>query len=408
MIRKIAFSLILLMIFLIPWEGALSIPVVGSLTRVVGLLLILVWCILAVWEKKIRKPHAFLVVFFLFVIWVTASFFWSDYFKVTRQSVLTDAQLFLMALVLWNIIEKPSEITAGLQAYVFGCWVAVATTFYNFYIGKSISLYETGRYSSEGVNAVELTLLLSLAIAIAWYLATSSRFPRPLRIANIVFIPAALFASVLTGSRTGLFTSIVAILYILLSLRRNRPGISILIFSFLAAAGVILLSYIPAATLERLSTAGSAISSMDFGRRGILWASAFHIFLEHPLLGSGAGTMTALIGTLAHNTYLSILGEEGAIGFILFSILLLIVFRESVRHPGSEANFWISLLLIWCIGVLMLTWESRKATWLILTLIVISGQTGSETAKSDETPATESNPQMEMSGPSDRSFQREE
>jgi O-antigen ligase len=219
-----------------------------------------------------------------------------------------------------------------------------------------------------------------------------------MRVINLIFIPAALFASVLTGSRTGLFTSIIAIIYILISLRKTKPVVNLLIFSFLAAAGILLLSYIPAATLARLSTTGSAISSMDFGRRGILWDAAFQVFLEHPLTGSGAGTMSAIIGAVAHNTYLSILGEGGIIGFVLFMILLSIVFREAVRHTHSEMIFWLTILLIWCTGVLMLTWEYRKATWLILTLIVISGQSRSEAAEEEaEISSVDENQKMGIS-----------
>ena len=41
--------------------------------------------------------------------------------------------------------------------------------------------------------------------------------------------------------------------------------------------------------------------------------------------------------------------------------------------PKGTAPLWLTIFLTWAIGVFSLSWEFRKATWIILVLIVIEG-----------------------------------
>ncbi len=76
---------------------------------------------------------------------------------------------------------------------------------------------------------------------------------------------------------------------------------------------------------------------------------------------------------VAHNTYLSVLVEEGLVGFVLFAAILWIVFRTAWRQPKWERRFWLTVLAVWAIGASTLTWEHRKTTWLFMTLIIAAG-----------------------------------
>jgi O-antigen ligase len=126
--------------------------------------------------------------------------------------------------------------------------------------------------------------------------------------------------------------------------------------------------------LDRLATIGSSIAARDLGGRVDLWYGGTALFIKHPLLGVGSGAFDKAneIGSVAHNTFLSVLAELGIIGFLLFFVILVVVVSQAVHHSKSNSLFWLTVLAVWAIGISALTWEFRKPTWLFLSLVVIS------------------------------------
>jgi len=264
-----------------------------------------------------------------------------------------------------------------LLAFLLGAFLAVANTITNFLSGQLIDEWEYGRYSGGGQNAVELALILSLCFPVAWHLAITqqaSRLGTLLKTICYGFIPIAFFALILTASRTALFAVIPFVIYIIGSLSRFKPIYRILGFFIFIIAVFVGQSFIPSATLERLETIGSSITSGDLGGRMDLWKQSLQIFLEHPLLGIGSGALAApdQLGAFAHNTFISILTELGIIGFLLFLGILVSAFYQVVKQPKPTSYLWLTVLLIWIIGVQSLTWEYTKPTWFFLGMIAIS------------------------------------
>ena len=96
------------------------------------------------------------------------------------------------------------------------------------------------------------------------------------------------------------------------------------------------------------------------------------------MLGIGGGALDPVMGTAAHNTYVSVATETGFTGFVLFLSILAMAAYQSVRAGGKNSALWIAVLMIWAIGVLSLSWEFRKLTWLFLGFVVIAGSLGTE------------------------------
>jgi O-antigen ligase len=71
----------------------------------------------------------------------------------------------------------------------------------------------------------------------------------------------------------------------------------------------------------------------------------------------------------AHNTFLSILAEEGLVGFGLFLLLWLGLVLPVLRLPNLVRNLWLVTLATWATGVFTLTWEDRKPTWFLFGLL---------------------------------------
>ncbi len=381
--RKITFWLSLVMIFIIPWEDTLSISAIGSLSRLIGLVVAGFWLLTVLTEGRARKPHPLHALVLLFFLWNALSYFWSQDIPGTIERLITYGQIFLMLLIIWEIYKKPADLIAGLQAYVLGSYVCIASSIINYLEGRVAVSFEV-RYSATGINAVDLSLLLLLGIPLAWhlFLRLDKKKYRFLRFIDIIYLPLAVFAILLTGSRTSLFAIIPAIIFVFWP---NRLDISryILISIFLAISLLIVRSILPAAIIERLATASSSIATADIGGRVKIWSDALSVFLGHPFLGSGGGTLYTVIGSAAHETFLSILAETGLIGFLLFICILAIVLNQAARLLKGYSGLWFSVFFIWAIGVLSLSWEVKKVTWLIFIFMIIEGVAMQEQYRSE-------------------------
>ena len=371
--RRITFWLSLVLIFIIPWEDSVTIGAVGSAARIIGFVVAAFWLLTILWEGGFRKPQLFHLAVLIFFWWNILSSLWTSDMNGTFIRITTYAQIFLLLLVFWELYRKPEHMRAGLQAYVLGGFVCIASTVMNYLNGKMISSSEL-RYSATGVNAVDLALLLILGLPVAWHLMTlASDKKRPMWVwINLAYLPLAVFAVILTGSRTALFAILPAAVFILGSSRITLTR-KILIFIVLAVSMIALYVYVPQSVIDRFSTTADSIRAADLSRRVSLWRETAAVFAAHPLIGSGSGSLTSIIGNAAHNTFLSVGAETGMIGLALLLFIMAIVFWQAVHLPKHYAAFWLTVLAVWAIGNLSLTWEYRKATWLFLSFVIIEG-----------------------------------
>lgn len=375
--RKIVFIFLLVLVFTIPWENAITIIELGTLTRVIGFLTAGLWIASSLINGKIRKPSIFQGLVLIFILWNILSIFWTIGLDETVVRIKTYLQLGILSWMLWDMVTTISDVGAVLQAYILGAYVAIGSTIVNYVQGQQISTYDYGRFTGADINAVDLALILILGIPAAWYLATSAgRGIRGSiqRVGNMIYIPLAFFTVILTASRMAVFASIPPVLYILWSIRRLKPAWRLVFPLLLVGILAGIYPLIPQDTLARLATTGSSIAAGDLGGRVILWDQSLSIYAQHTLLGIGAGSLDlpTELGTVAHNTYISILTELGLVGFIFFIFLLGWVVLQAFHKPRRFQGLWLTILAIWAIGVFTLTWENRKPTWLFLSMVVIS------------------------------------
>jgi O-antigen ligase len=376
--NRIVFWLSIILIFGIPWEDMVSIPIIGSLARLAGIVLFGVWALAIIMTGRVRKPHLFHIVLSIFVLWNISSLFWTFGFELTKSRVITYTQIFFLTIIIWDIYRTPSALNAGLQAYITGAWVAVLSTLFNYYSGVLISTYEVGRYSASGINAGDFVIILAIGIPIAWYLARSAErisTNHILKVINYAYIPFSGLAMLLTGSRLAIFALIPALIYILGTLiRPNRILTNVVLLLAICGVLLVLQSFVPQSTWERLSTARTSILEGDLGGRVSLWKEGINAFLEHPITGVGAGAFRIVnpYGSAAHNTYLSVLAELGFFGLVLFLSLLAIVCYSLRYQTGSELKLWVTVLAILVIGISVQTWEFTKTTFFVFSMVVIS------------------------------------
>lgn len=373
--KAFAFLASLVLIFVIPWENSVLFSGVGTLSRLVGILTAGLWILAVVVEGSMRRPTLFHALVTAFVAWNALSLFWTVDPETTAEAVFTYAQLLVLVFLLWDLYSTTPRIRAGLQAYVLGAYVALGSIMFSYLTDRAGTML---RYSIAGSNADTAGLLLALGMPIAWglgLLQTRMGTGRFLRWLNFAYLPLAFLGIALTATRAALITTVPAILFASASLSRLSPARRMLVAALSIAGIVALIPLVPTTSVERLLTTGAEISSGGLGGRGHIWKMGIQTYGEHPIIGVGSGAYKAAvgIGSVAHNTFLSVLVELGIIGFALFLGVLAVTVAQVMKHPPWGARFWLLLLGMWALAGSSMTWEGKKFTWVIITLAAASG-----------------------------------
>jgi O-antigen ligase len=371
----LTFALLWCFIFSVPFETSLMVPSLGTISRLFGIAVmpIAVLAILARgWVRQLSVVHWCMVAF---VSWSTLSYFWSVSRVRTQERVFTEIQLLIIVLLIWQFCTAESNRLTLAKAYVFGTLVSCASTMYR-YAAHEYTYY--GRFSAEGFDPNDLSLTLALSIPLSYYL-----FLRNRTAAGWVWllqIAIAMLSCFLTASRMGAVVLILALSIVLLTAKqlsaRRRMGMGVL---FLVAM-MVSVSFIPKASWKRISTLTTEVSHGTLNRRTEIWAGGVKMLGKKPIFGVGAGAFPVAVWPMlshfdvdhafvAHNTYLSVVTELGAVGLLLFLILLAALITTVLRMERLARKAYGVMFLVWFVGVCVLSWEYRKPTWVVFALI---------------------------------------
>ena len=383
--RKAAFVFVWLLVFVIPWENGVVLHGFGTITRVVGIAAFGM-ALLAILESGVLRTLALQhIVMLMFFTWASLTYFWSFDPSATAASIYTFIQLFVMVWLVWEFAQTPREQLFLLRAYMAGSLVSSVGALVGFFRKTGLN---NGRYTGLGFNAGDLAFILALAIPISLYLAVHERRKLLMWVAGTATV-AAFCAIILTASRGSLIACIPTLAILPLLFPKLGWGRNLVILMFLALAGIGAWLFMPERSWSRLSTIGSEIRSGTLNERTMIWQIGWQIFGQAPFQGVGseafAGTAEHSLGLAsnsntdmgvanarlaAHNTFFSILLEEGVIGFALFFALLITLILSAWHLPHLERTFWLCILATWAVGALDLTWEDRKPTWFIFALLI--------------------------------------
>jgi O-antigen ligase len=376
--HTLTFSLSLVYIYFIPWESVLEIPGLGSAAKLSGIALSACWLTTAMLTNRVRKPGPLHIVAGLFVLWNVASAFWSADGESTLTHAQTWAEVLTISYIMWDLYTTRARILAGLQAFIIGEYFALGATLVNYFNNNAYyTTYQRFSPSAQS-NPDGFGIIAVLGIPIAWYLATTmgrSRMSHVFRVVNYAYIPAGFLGLALSGTRTAMLAGIPGMAFGLASLMRLRPQSRFAALLMVGCGvGALLPQILSLRSFQRLGTTYGELTEGDLNNRTNNWREGFDTFTERPLLGVGSNMYRSInrLGKVAHNSFLSILVELGAIGLALFGAICAIAVFQALRQPKWEAAFWLTLILVWAIGASSLTYEHRKATWLVLTLTVAS------------------------------------
>lgn len=234
-----------------------------------------------------------------------------------------------------------------------------------------LSLSVGARFTAgfENPNLLSLYLVTSLAVSVLRRMVLGLN---PLGV-ELVVIAGGILAA---GGRGSFFAVLVfiALTPILAGSRGILSGLAaVLVAASLGSLALVFGEHIP--VFERILEQDRDVAG-DI--RLTLWAAALELWRESPVFGVGLGQFSEIsplftnleIKYVAHNTYLSILAETGAIGFVgLFSLFSIVAFRTySLRRMGVSfgmaAIVWLPIL----VNMLSLNAENARFVWVYLAI----------------------------------------
>jgi O-antigen ligase len=155
-------------------------------------------------------------------------------------------------------------------------------------------------------------------------------------------------ALVLSGSRGGIvsFAFQVGVLTLLVRSRRSREGPRMASVGIVALAALGLIVWMGAGrAIERFSTLPSSDTSLQ--RRFTMVRAASQIVRDHPIVGSGLGTLVVVypryetvydgkIVQHVHDDYMELLADSGLVGGLCGLAFLIVLYRQARRNFEAE------------------------------------------------------------------------
>lgn len=370
-------------VFVLPWED--TVPLFGGfvISRWIGLAtfgIALLRTGSGAQGRKFREIHYWMLAF---VAWSSASIFWSLDWDSTAERVGTYSQMLVLAWLIWVLATSEWRVLGLLQAYVFGTYVSTIGTIANLMAGRTFGQLgdieglnaKSSRYTMAGVNPNDLGFMLALSIPMTLYLLTHRQTSAARKLLCWVQFVLAITTILLSGSRGATLASGCALVMLPLTVARLPRWQKVL--AAVACAGSIACGayLVPRDTWQRLFRLGTEITEGTMTHRTQIWEASMEVFRDHPFVGVGSDAHPAAVENIvgrayvAHNTFISVLAELGVIGELILFGLLGAAFYCALRMRGLDRMLWILILATWCIGVSGGTWEYRKTTWFLLSLL---------------------------------------
>jgi O-antigen ligase len=372
--RKLSFWLLWVFVFSVPWEPFVRIEWVGSISRLLGLLVVGVGGLSILIAGRIRKPGIVVVLGAGFTLLAALSLIWTIAFDETMSQVRTYVQLLGLLLVVWEFARTTEEQQSLILAYCLGAYVSAIDGLRNFNAGSTAKQVTETRFAASNFDPNEFGLTLSLGIPLAWYLFLNRR--RLVRLIGGAYLPLAAAATLLTASRAAFLAGIVAVSIVPLTSLRKSLRSWLMITGIVVLATVAAATIVPAASWNRIFTARAEISSGSVGGRGIIWMAGWQAVQNSPVLGVGAGAFKAAVEPLlgrnaSHNVLIAVLVEQGVAGLTAFVALLGACAWLVFGLPRLERRVWAIIALTWLVGVMSLDWQYSKVTWLLFALLAV-------------------------------------
>jgi O-antigen ligase len=352
-------------------------------------------------RKKEVKPdlpvfsHKVMIGLVMFFVWTLIQSLWALDAQLHSELVVLFAKYILLVALIYKCVDSEKNLRLFLWTHVLGC----------LYLGwLTYTTYRGGRFEGFGgpgideANSGGLQIVTGIFVASSLFLMGSMKE----RLGLFGTMPFIINALITTISRSGfLATGCGGLIFNFFSPKPLRKVVRVL--SVLAIALFLLLTNDTYwGRIESLKHRGEAVEGVDTGAKRLeIMEAQWRMFLAHPL---GCGhRCTAVLSTRymgdhlltgrdenkarsSHNTFMTLLVEQGVPGALLYVLMLLWIARKllSLRRQYSAETSFVSQLLPAMAAILgaitigdmfvdYLKFEARL--WFLAILMVIVRQT---------------------------------
>jgi O-antigen ligase len=380
---------------LIPFSNVLGIGKWGSVTRYLGIIVIIVtWIeLLAKGRGRILKPPSVALGWLIFLELAGGSALWAVSPSTTISSMFTIVGLFLIYLSVGVYPFTARDYSYITKNIIVGGNIAALASFFGYLnrltyknTVRGSLVFGEGRWADP--NHFATSLILPLMFSIEWtFSASRGRKIRGLLSAIVIGI-----AILLTGSRGGFLGVAVATLLFFWRVRSKiqmRTIVKTITFVFIIVLVVVVYVAPPASLFDRFSL--SIVLSSGGAGRFTIWQIGWRAFLHRPMIGYGynnfayvydlfrgqflsGGYYFTLTHRPAHNIYLQTFTELGLVGGLL---LLFIIWKhwQLVRRLEQRNSLFITLEAAF-VGIMVTSTTlgtlNYKYFWLVFSLILLS------------------------------------
>jgi O-antigen ligase len=368
------FSFLVLMVFLTTPLESVEISSNFSIVKLVSVALILFTIMTGKNIFAIRDP--LFIILLIYTLLTIISFLWSiDQVVTFQKSMITMLPNFIITLIIFHAINEREDIDRMFLAYVTGCVIISAVSFYAYSTGYNMDVEDEGRVTAFNQDQNELSFLLSFGIIAIVYLLKYSSLVRITKYVLLVVGCLLAFVILTTGSRMGLLL-LILIASVLVFMNIKNASL-VLIIPLIIALSILFYKFLPVTTAERLLQVQDQIENKDLTGRVSIWKIGLMAFENKNayVFGTGYSTFKTLMASktgwdpAAHNTYLSTLIELGAAGLaILLSFLIYLIYRVWYLIRNCSL-FFILLILPMLATMFVLATGNRR--WLFLIAVII-------------------------------------
>lgn len=343
-------AILLLLVASFPWDDALGYPTRElSVGKLLGVALVVTYLASRPHRRWVPLPKVF---------WILLAFLGVLAVSLLRSGRVAEGAVQSMRYVLFavfyflvvQLVTDRARLVRLAGIFVVSSTAAAVVGTVRFLASMN------GRASGPIGEANDFAYVLATAAPLAFYLAWRKREHRALWLVASVVL---LFTIALTFSRGAFVGLALAGLWAAMHNRTIAKGV-VAAVAAVAVLGGALLAIDSQWVNERLN-AKTAVADENWASREALWRGAIDMFREEPLLGVGSGLYRyraaefvhdepwGIVEPVAHNAYLEILAEDGAIGLSLFvafiagSWVTLVRARRAARRADDADGSWFAL-----------------------------------------------------------------
>lgn len=348
-----------------------------SVVKLSVLFVFAIWVVSGLHYKLSKLTRSYMAIFVFFV--VTILFSINIEHSINRLFLMLLPTILLCSIIDY-CVDNRERLTWIIGAYTAGTIILSVFAYYNRALILMQAVNEYGeRVSALGHDENEMGYLLVLGVTCCLHLFSMSKNTF-IKVFFIICIMVFSFFTISTASRTGMIILFVVFAIYAMDSLKSRKAVAgvILIGALFVVAVGYLITFIPESTIERLFETRELVSSGDMSGRASIWKVGINSFLDGNFI-TGAGYDNFLNryaeyaggqGRAAHNTYLSFLVCGGVLGFALFMVMLVLIWKDCVRVYKLSGNLFVFAYYIPLL-ITMFTLETTDRRWIYIIGILI-------------------------------------